>query len=206
MEGGRHLSDDTGHDQQTDAVADSVFIDLLPQPHEEHTAAGHDQDGGQSPHERQIPAGIFKLFGDHILTALVIGHNEPEITRTLNQTKYHRQITRVLRDFLSTCLPLFFQFLQRWINCAQQLQNNRCRNIGHNAEAEDGGAGQRTGAEDRYLGQEVGNRRIHVFRERSDLCLIDDRQRDLPTNAVDRQQEDRKKDLPAEFGDCEDYT
>ena len=71
------------HDQKADAVADSIFVDLLTQPHEENAAAGHDQDRGQASHERQVSVRIFKLFGDHVLAVLIAAHDEQQIASTL---------------------------------------------------------------------------------------------------------------------------
>src|SRR5205823_1679990 len=39
--------DDTGHDNEADAVADAVLVDLLAQPHEENGAHGHRDDRGE---------------------------------------------------------------------------------------------------------------------------------------------------------------
>ena len=43
----RDAGDDAGHDDERDAVADAVLVDLLAEPHQEHGADGHGQDGGE---------------------------------------------------------------------------------------------------------------------------------------------------------------
>ena len=43
ISGAGHPGQDAGHDQQADAVADAVLVDLLAEPHQEHGAGGHRQ-------------------------------------------------------------------------------------------------------------------------------------------------------------------
>ena len=56
--GARHTGQNAGHDQQADAVADAEFIDLLAEPHEEHGAGGHRENGGYFPVPDEASRGI----------------------------------------------------------------------------------------------------------------------------------------------------
>lgn len=57
----RHLGQNAGHDQQADAVADPVLVDLFPEPHQEDGAAGHGEYGGDLPTEVQVARGADKF-------------------------------------------------------------------------------------------------------------------------------------------------
>ena len=65
--GARHAGEDAGHDQQADAVADAVLVDLLAQPHQEHRAGGHRHHGGQLPDEGKRAGGGEELLVDQVV-------------------------------------------------------------------------------------------------------------------------------------------
>ncbi len=91
-----HLGQDTSHDQQADPVADTVFIDLLTEPHQEHGPAGHDGDGGQLPAEMQgVGPWIAELRGNHTWRGR--HHDILEIHPALNDAQHDGQDSACIR-------------------------------------------------------------------------------------------------------------
>ena len=64
--GAGHAGEDAGHDQQADAVADAVFVDLFAQPHQEDRAGGHRQHDGDLPAEIKWPAVVQEVRVDQV--------------------------------------------------------------------------------------------------------------------------------------------
>ncbi len=78
-----NAGDDAGHDDEADAVADAVFVDLLADPHEEDRADRHGDDG----RELVIPVVIAA-----VLLAQVDG--QAESVHTLEAWRYRSPKTR----------------------------------------------------------------------------------------------------------------
>ena len=73
---------------------------------------------------------------------MICHDHKPEERGALDETEDDREVSGVFVDFFPPRLTFLFQFLQRFINRAEQLQNDRGRNIGHDAQGEDGRPGQ----------------------------------------------------------------
>jgi hypothetical protein len=121
--------DDAGKDQQAHAVADAALGNLLAQPHDEGRA------GGQRQHRHQIEAdaGI-----EHHVTA---GEHERDANR-LHRGQNHGHIAGPLRDLAPPQFAFLLDARQRLINHGEQLEDDRGRDVGHDAQGEDGHAAQ----------------------------------------------------------------
>ena len=57
--------------------------------------------------------------------------------KTLKEREADGRITGPLRDPLLTFAALFFEALQSWNHNGEQLKNDRCTDVGHDAQGED---------------------------------------------------------------------
>ena len=178
----RHSSEDTGHDQQADAIADSVGVDLFTNPHQKDRSGGH----GDRPHH--VPGeGVITVENE---TATAAEHatregTDPEVA--LEQTDDNCRPPSPFVDLLPTRLALFLQFLQPRHDTAQELENDRGGDIGHDAQAED-----RTVADvrSRKQGHDLHDLAdalvgLHVLQVFLQDLLVDEWQRDPESHAID---------------------
>ena len=132
---GRHARDDSGHDDQRNAVADAARGDLFAQPHQENRAAGERNHGGKPEREARRDhdrAPLFEADGDGV---------------GLHRRQHHRAVARVLVDLLAPGLALFFELFKGRRNRRHQLNDDGGRDVGHDSQREDrhapdGAAGQ----------------------------------------------------------------
>ena len=120
----RQADHDAGKNQQRHAVADAALGDLLAQPHDEGAARGQRQHGHQ---DEARPGSV-----DEVARLLQADGNAERLHRTQN----HGEITRPLGDFLAAHFAFFLQLGERLIDHCQQLQNDRRRNVRHDAQRE----------------------------------------------------------------------
>ena len=124
-----------------------------------------------------------------------------QISRSLQQQHDNRQVARPLVDLATAALSLLLQFLEVGNHDAQQLDHDRGRNVGHDAEREDRGVGERSSGEDvQQAEQSVA----------ADLALqvregfrVDPRDHDKTTEAIDKNQGERKENTLAQLLDLE---
>ena len=136
----RQARDDPGHDDQRHAVADAAAGDLLADPHQEQGAADK-ADGARNveQHARH----------DHGLDALPDGlrfktaHSEI----ALHQRDHHRQVARVLVELLAPRFAFLAQRLPRSVNGPANLNDDRRRDVRHDAERDDAEARERAAGE-----------------------------------------------------------
>ena len=105
--------------------------------------------------------------------------------------------------FLRPALAFLLQLLERRIDAGQQLEDDRGRDVRHDAQAEDRDVAQLAGAEHGDGFEHVADAAA-LAAEAVDLGLIDDRQRDLKADAIDRQHQQRQTDLRAQLGNLPD--
>ena len=128
-DGVKQVGDDTGKDQQADAVADAVGGDALTDPHGQGSTAGHDHADGQVTKEVVI-LGI-----KHVAAALQTGDD----TDRLQSRQDNRHITGDAVDLLLALVAAFLaQAFQRRNGDSQQLHNNAGVDVGGNAHGHDG--------------------------------------------------------------------
>ena len=131
--GARHAGQNAGHDQQADAVADAELVDLLAEPHQEHRAGGHRQNGGNLPIPDQMPPERSGTRAPPVPAP----RRTTRCRTSFGTSKEERGVARVFVDFLAAGFAFLLQLLERRINAAQQLENDRGRDVRHDAQAED---------------------------------------------------------------------
>ena len=114
----------SGKDDQGDPVSDSVFIDLLTQPHQECGTGRKSQDDDRN--------------GKEIRTDQCLTEQSHRQTDGLNEGQYHRQITGILSNFLFPFFPFLCQSLQGGNGNGQQLKDDGCSNVRGNTQGKNG--------------------------------------------------------------------
>src|SRR5262249_52868912 len=100
---------------------------------------------------------------------------------------------------------LLLEFLQRWVDTGQELKDNRRRDVGHDAQAEDGALVKVAAAEQRYEPQYLPEGALlHGGALLEHLLLVDERQRHVVADPVDNQEQQGDPDLLGQFRDLED--
>ena len=92
-DGLRESGDDPDHDEQGYAIADPFVGDALTQPHDDQGGTNQNQNRAEPPKRRRIRH-----------RSGYAGNGCSQITRRLHQRNGNGQKSRVLVDFLSTCL------------------------------------------------------------------------------------------------------
>jgi len=110
-DGVRNTRNDTRHDDEADPVTDSVFVNLLAQPHQE------DRSRGQAEHADHPEGNRVAILGVNEVTAP--RPVDPE--HGLHQAQRDRRITRVFVDLLAARFPLLPQVFQRLISSSRWL-------------------------------------------------------------------------------------
>ena len=127
--GRRHARDNPRKDNQRNTVTDAALSDLLSQPHDECSACRQGQHG----HETKTPApNWYNQRPTHFHMLQTNSNAQP-----LNQTQDDCAITGVLIDFLTPCLPFFFELFQIGDHHGEQFENNGGANIGHDTKGKD---------------------------------------------------------------------
>ncbi len=185
--GSRHRGQNTSHDQQADAIADAKFVNLLADPHQKHRTGGHRQHGSQLPSKWQCPT-------DEVSVVDKVHDVSIHVDKALNETDEYGGVSSILVDFLLACFAFFFQSFQSRHDAAEQLENDRRGNIGHNAQAENRDLIQLAGAKHRHLLQDVSHAASTTLYGR-DLIRVNNRQRNLEAEAIDGQQTQCEQNL-----------
>ena len=121
---GRNLGDDANKDDQRDTVTDAACGDLLTQPHQEHRATDQRDHTSDAEIHARISGDIASLKGD----SQAIG---------LQRRQSHRTEAGVLVDLLAPLLALFLELLKRGHHRGHQLNDDRCRDVGHDTQGKD---------------------------------------------------------------------
>src|SRR5690554_3999782 len=102
-------------------------------------------------------------------------------TESLDHSKDHGSITCVLRDFLAPLLAFLIETLDRRNDHRHQLEDNGCRDIGHNAQGEDAHHLESTAGKHVYQPHQAATRTTDNLRHRGPVNLRD---RDEHTEAI----------------------
>ena len=141
----------------------------------------------------QVPSrGRSKFRGEAVdVSGLPLPTIDAQVDDALHEAHQHGQIARVFVDLLAARFALLPQVFERLIDAAQELQNDRGRDVGHDAQAEDRDSPQVGGAEHRHALHQAEERAgLVALHARSAICyLIDDRQRNLIADPEDGQQD-----------------
>ncbi len=193
---------DRGEDQQRHAVADSALGDELGEPHDEAGARGHRDD-----HEQLRPPGLvgqeLVAGGDAAVAEELTAAGDRDERRRLQERERDREVARVLGEAGLACLALLVQRLEVRDDDAQQLHDDRRRDVRHDAEREDRQLQQRAAREEvdereQALGPLVlPDARLHVHE-------VDERRRHVRTETVEHDDGQGEGDLPAQIGCAED--
>ena len=132
-EGSREAGDDTHEDDHRDTVAYTLVGNFLTQPHDEHGTRSH--DNRQEYHGERSEVDL--TAGAHHLILQV-----DEVGGSLNEQDEHGEVTCVLVQLHATTLALTLHLLKARIDHAHKLDHNRCSDVGHDAQCENGSLGE----------------------------------------------------------------
>lgn len=128
-----HAGEDARGDDEGDAVADAEAVDLLAQPHQEDGAGGEGGDRHDPPDGVRGPGGV-----DHVL-----GADEDEPADGLDDAEADGGVAGVFLDLLLPGGAFFFEFLEGLEDGPEDLEDDSGGDVGHDAQAEDGGLAER---------------------------------------------------------------
>jgi hypothetical protein len=134
-------------------------------------------------------------------------HHEFQPHHGLNHAHGDRCIARPFRDLLLSRSAFLAQFLQPRNRGLQQLENDRRRDVRHDAQPENGGLAERSAREDRAVLQNLAET-VGVFRglgrSLDQFRLIHAGERNPEPDAIDHQHAKRKQHAVAQLGNPED--
>ena len=116
----------------------------------------------------------------------------------LHQRQDHGQIAGPLRDLAPAQLAFLLQLFERRDHHGQQLQDDRRRDVGHDAQREDRQPADVAAAEQV---EEAEDGALVALEELFQAVGVDAGSRDVPAQAVDRQQRQREQDTLAQIRD-----
>src|SRR5713101_2962755 len=171
-----------GEDDERHSITDAALTDLLAQPHNECGAGRQREDGHQDervsrPIHKRLPAKALRLQG---------GCNRGR----LNDAQHDGQVACVLRDFASPELAFFLEALEVREHHGHQLQDDRGGDVRHDAERENRHAAEVAAAEEIEDAQHRAGRLVKQLIQHGGIDAGD---RNVRTNAVDRQQRQREQ-------------
>ena len=143
----RQAGHNAGEDQQAHAVADAAVGNLLAQPHDERGAGGQ----GENRHQDEPDARV-----QH---QPLLGKNGGDADG-LERAQDHGHVTRPLGDLAPAQLAFLLNAGQGLIDHGEQLEDDRRRDIGHDAEGEDGHAAQVAATEQVHEAQRRAGLRV----------------------------------------------
>ena len=141
---------DGGEDQQGHAVADATLGDELAEPHDDAGAGHHDDNHHDEGHDGAIADDVLGAGLEELSAA-----RQRNRRRRLEDTQEDRQVARVLGELGLPGLPLLVQVVKSWDDDPQQLNDDRRRDVGHDAQRED-----------RQLQQSTTREQVHEVKQR----------------------------------------
>ena len=175
---GRHLCDDTGHNDQRGAVADPAAGDLLTQPQQEHGATNQRDQAGHIEQRTRIDCKALHFCGTQRGIALDDG-------------KKHGAIARILVQLTPTALTFLLQRHQRGMERSGQLNHDRRSDVGHHPQGDQAVLRQRAA---RKHVEEVQHPAGVPFEELLQRDGVDPRQRHKGEEAEHDQRSDSEPD------------
>ena len=119
----------------------------------------------------------------------------------LNHAQQHRDVTRPLRDLAPAQFAFLLQLGQRLIDNREQLEDDRRRDVGHDAQREDRKPAKIAPGEQIAQAEQRTGVQIEVLRQR---IRIDARRGNERPQTIHRQQAKREEDSLAEIGNTKD--
>ena len=193
-DGGHHV----GEDQDRHALADAALGDELGQPHDEGGAGGQDQhhEEGQRPVEAGDQVDARPEQGR------VVAVEGVDEAGGLHDGQGHREVAGGLGDLLLADGALVPPLLELGDDGGEQLNDDGARDVGHDAQAEDGQAHQGAPAEEVEEAEHArrGGRALQALQARP----VDTGYRDVGPDLVQGDDGQREDDLVPKVGDPED--
>ena len=125
----RETDDDAGEDEKAHAVADAALGDLLAEPHDEGGAGGERDDAeGNEGSARD---------GDHRLAGAGASQRERD-GEGLHDAEEDGDVAGPLGDLAAAEFAFLLQLRERLVDDGEQLEDDRRRDVRHDAEGEDG--------------------------------------------------------------------
>ncbi len=131
-ERGREGRDHLAEDQHRHAVADAAFGDQLTEPHDHCGAGGH------RDHHHEEGLGAVVVQQRQLALEEAAGARQGHDAGGLQQRKAQGQVARVLGDLRLAGLALLLQRLEPRDHHDEKLQDDAGRDVGHDAQREDG--------------------------------------------------------------------
>ena len=119
----------------------------------------------------------------------------------LDHRQDDRQIAGPLRDFAPPEFAFFLQLFKRWHHYCQQLQDDRRSDVGHDAQSENGQPPETSPAEHIQVAEQSA---LILPEELFQFVRVDPRGRDVPTQAIHRQQSQREQEPLAQIRNAKD--
>ena len=190
----RHVGDDTGEDDQRDPVADAPLGNLLAEPHDK----GGARRQGDHRHQNEADAGV----GNHGRTSGSAHGLQPDgDAGTLNNRQDDRAVAGPAGDDLLPLGALFGQALDGFEDHAEQLQNDRGADVGHDPQSKNGHPLQGTAGKGADHPEQCP---LASLKKLGQYLGIDTRCRHVTPDAVNRQHSEGEEDPPPQFGNTED--
>ena len=172
-------SEDTHQDDHGDTVADTLVGDLLTEPHNHHGTCGEDECE-EDLHEE---AHLYMSTGSFYLILEV-----QQIGGSLNQEDNNSEVTGVLIELHASALTLFLHLLEAGHYHAEQLDNDRGSDVGHDTQCEDRGLTESTTREHiEQLHQTTAGELAHCF----EVSRVDTREHHVTSKAVKHDEQER---------------
>src|SRR6185312_12711812 len=188
----RQADDDTSEDQQRHAIADAALGNLLAQPHDEGGT------GGEGKHAQGKELSF--RHGGHALARAGRAGERKTDEEALHDTQRDRDVTRPLRDLAAAEFAFFLQLGQRLIDDSQQLEDDRRRDVRHDAESEN-----------RQLAQVAAGKQVKQTKRGARVLVEEVRQRvridagcrNVRAQTIDREHGKRERNAIAKVFDLE---
>src|SRR5207253_3926875 len=121
----------------------------------------------------------------------------------LNDRQGDGAVARVLIDLAAAHFAFLRQFLEVRPHDGEELQDDRRRNVRHDAEGEDGEAAKSAAGEEIEKSEDAALQRFEEFLQRD---RIDAWRRDVRAESIDGEQAERVHDALAQVLDCPDVA
>ena len=186
-DGARHARHDAHEDDERHAVADAALRDKLAHPHDERSAR-HERE-----HDEDVGEDLRHLRGEH--HAVLRRLEQQQVADGIDQTQTQRQVTRDLRDLATTRLAFLSPAPDGGDDALHQLHDDRCRDVGHDAQRENREIRQRTAREQ----VEHGHGHARVLERVRELVERDAGHRHVRAETIQREDSQSEQDLLAQL-------
>jgi len=173
----RETDHDSGEDEQAHPVADAPLGDLLAEPHDEGRTRRERQHGHRLEGEAGAVDDAERLVDRQVLQ---VGRDGGR----LDHGEEDRPVAGVLGDLAPTELALFGELLEVGPGHGQQLQDDRCRDVRHDPESENGDLREVDAREHVDEAEPVA---LVLLEEIDQRLGVDARRRNVVPQAIDRE-------------------